>query len=397
MRIALFTDSYTPYVSGVVRSIERFTKGLTKLGHEVYIFAPGYAKKETSRDVCDAARVFRFFSVPAPTCPNFSLPIPLSPKIDRLVKRLGIDIIHTHSPFIMGRLGASLAYKHGLPLVFTHHTLYHEYVHYVPAPNGLTRQMVIHYIQRYCKRCNAVIAPTNQVQEMIISLYRLSLPVYSIPTGIDLDHYQQGDKDWLKSTLKIPVDHRVLIFVGRLGKEKNPQLVLDTFKLLAQKYPKLHLVFVGDGPEKLNLSQQTNSEKLKGRVHFTGVLGPKEVVNAYLGADIFVFGSVTETQGLVTVEAMAGGLPVVAVDASGTRDIVTHNRDGFLAPSQSEKLAEHVDTLLKDPLVYQRIQKNALTTANDYSIASTATQLATVYDRALATHKRKPSLLYRWQ
>ena len=187
MRIAIFTDSYTPYVSGVVRSIQRFNMGLTQLGHEVFVFAPSYrqANPEESMDET-GAKVFRFFSLRAPTYRDFSLPIPISPRAEKLMHQLNIDVIHSHTPFLMGQMSTNLAWRAGLPLVFTHHTMYHEYVHYIPAPRTITRQMVIRFLQHYCRLCDHVIAPTPKVQTMIEELYQLHIPISTIPTGVDL-------------------------------------------------------------------------------------------------------------------------------------------------------------------------------------------------------------------
>src|SRR5690554_1614284 len=144
MRIAFYSDSYSPYVSGVVRSLQRFTKGLVQQGHEVYIFAPFYYGKKFKKGIEQhsdpyATKVFRFYSVPAPTCPSYFLPIPITIHSERLLQRLNIDIIHTHSPFLTGQLGAILARRLQVPLIFTHHTMYHEYLHYFPAPRMITK------------------------------------------------------------------------------------------------------------------------------------------------------------------------------------------------------------------------------------------------------------------
>ncbi|NLY11752.1 MAG: glycosyltransferase family 4 protein [Firmicutes bacterium] len=390
MRIALFTDSYTPYVSGVVRSIQRFSQQLLAQGHEVYIFAPDYPNRKVNGEVQilsqeSATKVFRFYSVPAPTHPSFTLPIPISPKADGLIKELQIDIIHTHSPFLMGQLGAVLAKRHGTPLVFTHHTLYHEYIHYVPAFKRFTKQMIINFLHHYCNKCTHIIAPTPYIKDMIIDLYKIKRPVSAIPTGIDLKAYQgdQINKDWLKNKLGIPASHQVILFVGRLGKEKNVDIVIDSFKIINECLSETALVFVGEGPELKRLKERASSLGLDKKVYFTGLLDSTEIVNAYYGADIFLFGSITETQGLVTVEAMAAGLPVVAVNATGTRDIVMDGFNGFLTANNAQQLAERTIEVLKTPELYQDLRKNALTTAQEYSLENTTRILLQAYENAL--------------
>src|SRR5690606_10772593 len=177
----------------------------------------------------------------------------ISPYIDSVIRRLGVDVIHSHTPFLMGRLGALVARRRGLPLVFTHHTLYHEYVHYVPGVQTIARALVLRHLARYSRRCHLIVAPTPQIQEFIVDTYRVKTPVVTIPTGIDLTPFEQGDRSWLRRTYGIPEDRLVLIFVGRIGREKNVDLLLDAFAEIAARRSDTTLVMVGDGPERARL------------------------------------------------------------------------------------------------------------------------------------------------
>ncbi len=386
MNIAMFSDSYTPYVSGVVRSVQHFSRGLTALGHKVYIFAPAYTKDLTDSRDQEEITVYRFYSVPAPTCPNFFLPIPISVRADRLVRRLKIDIIHTHSPFLMGQLGVILSRKRNIPLIFTHHTLYHEYTHYVPAPSGITRQMIINYVHRYFRHCDHIITPTLLIKELLLELYQLDKAITPIPTGIDLAAYEQADKTWLRLRFNIPAQDRILLFIGRLSKEKNPLIVLETYALLAKKLgDHLHVVFVGDGPEKKRLREWAAKHGLAHLVHFTGSIDSQQVADCCQGADLFLFGSTTETQGLVLGEAMAAGLPVVAVAATGTNDIVIHGKNGYVCPSDPQTLAEYCEKILTNRSLHSALATNALATAKELSIENTSMQMLRVYHQVLAS------------
>ncbi len=389
MKIAIFTDSYTPYVSGVVRSIQRFSTGLKRLGHDVYVFAPAYGGPHgDDKTDSSGAVIYRFHSLRAPTCRGFSLPIPISPRADRFINQLGIDVIHSHSPFLMGQLSANLSWRTGIPLVFTHHTMYHQYVHYIPAPRTMTRQMVIRFLQHYCRQCDHLIAPTAQFKEMMQSLYNIHVPISSIPTGVDLTPYDTADSLFLAQMFSLPQDTDFLLFVGRLGREKNPQLVLDAFKRLASQFPGLHHVFVGDGPERQPLTDDARKNGLAERVHFTGVLTADEVVSAYASATAFVFGSVTETQGLVTVEAMAAGTPVVAVRATGSEDMVEHGYNGFLTENTADSLSYYTKELLENEDVYRRMRRQALLSAQEFSLTGTAKKLLQVYDQVVQGPKQ---------
>ncbi len=310
--------------------------------------------------------------------------------------QMGIDIIHSHSPFLMGQLSSTLAWRTGIPLVFTHHTMYHEYVHYIPAPRTITRQMVIRFLQHYCRQCDHLIAPTPQVKEMMESIYRLHVPVTAVPTGVDLQPYEHMDPRYLAQRFQLPDSTEFLLFVGRLGKEKNPQIVLEAFSLLAAEFPQLHMVFVGSGPEREHLSHQAAQLDLAQRVHFTGVLQAEDVVSAYASAKVFVFGSVTETQGLVTIESMAAGTPVVAVRATGSEDTLEHGVNGFLTENSAASLAAHTKQLLQQPGQYEAMQAAGRRTAANYSLTQTAQRLVDIYEGLLQDPKaprRFPRLL----
>lgn len=382
MRIAMFTDSYTPYVSGVVRSIQRFSRGLTDMGHTVYIFAPAYGKADSDGIHSEAAQVFRFYSVPAPTFPDFSIPIPITIKAEKLLRSLAIEVIHTHSPFMTGTLGATLAKRTALPLVFTHHTLYHEYTHYVPAPQAFAKQMCVRYLQRYCRKCDHIIAPTPLIKKLIIDLYGTPGPISILPSGIEVNQYDQADTSWLHQRFSIDEQSRILLTVGRLNYEKNPQLVLEAFANLKPQNLDLHLVFVGDGPDREALETWAKDQGLAERVHFTGLLDAQEVIHCYCSADLFLFASQTETQGLVTAEAMAGGLPVVAVRATGSSDLVIHGHNGYLTAPDASEMAHYAAKLLGDPELFQSLAANSRQTAAEYSVEATCRKLVSIYRSA---------------
>lgn len=389
MKIAFFTDSYAPYVSGVVRSLQRFTKGLAQQGHEVYIFAPFYYGKKFSKHIEQqsdpyAKKVFRFYSVPAPTHPSYFLPIPISIRAERLLRRLDVDIIHTHAPFLTGQLGAMLAKRLDVPLFFTHHTVYQEYLHYVPAPRKTTERVVINFLKWYCHRCDHIITPTDATKEMILELYDLKTPVTTLPTGVDLDPYEDADPMWLRRKLQLAPEQPVLLSLGRLSKEKSPEMLIDAFKIIQETRPDTVFVFAGDGPMMEPLKQKAKDLGLADKVYFTGALDADEVAAAYLGADLFMFASQTETQGLVSLEAMAGSLPIVAVDASGTNAVVIDGETGFLTEPTPQALAEGALTLLQSPELMQKFSVQARRQAEQYSVTATASRLVKLYESVLS-------------
>lgn len=396
VKIAIFTDSYRPYVSGVVRSIDTFATELLNLGHEVYIFAPRYYQREDTPPAVPSSpssrlQIFRFLSVPLPGYPGFTAPVPVSFRAEALLRQIGIQVVHTQGPFALGGLGAVLARKLRLPLVFTHHTMYHEYVHYLPGARKYPtarqwwQRLILGHVNRYCRRADLVIAPTPQIRDFITKTYDIKDDrVISIPTGIPVEDYRHGDKTWLRRRFSIPDTDPVMIFVGRLGQEKNIPFLLESMVIINAYVPQAHLVLVGDGPERQRLEHQVAGMGLQGRVHFAGSQPRERVIDAFHGSDLFVIASVTETQGLATLEAMAAGLPVVGVDAPGTHDLVRHGVDGYLTPHDTRSFAQAVVQLLANPARRRQMAGNAVAGAGVFSSRNTALQLVAAYEKLIS-------------
>ncbi|MEW6541695.1 MAG: glycosyltransferase family 4 protein [Bacillota bacterium] len=379
MRVAVFTDSYRPYTSGVVRSIETFSEELLALGHQVYIFAPRYGQVHAREE-----SIFRFYSVPSPTNPGYNIAIPISLRLKGTLKQLKVDIIHVHSPFMLGRLGARCARDLGLPLVFTYHTLYDQYVHYLPVARNLTRKMTQKLSAQFCNRCDMVLVPTWVIGEYIRGL-GVQVPVTKLPTGIKIEDFQQGDPRWLRERYGIAAEEKVLLFVGRMGQEKNIDFLLRAYRQVLdgpRKTP-VRLVLVGGGPETGNLKLLARALGIGERTVFTGPLAGRDVASCYAGADLFVFASVTETQGLVIGEAKAAGVPAVAVDAFGVAEMVSHGEDGFLTGLSEEAFAERILLLLSDDELHRRMAAAARKNARELSAGVLAAQLESLYRRLI--------------
>ena len=215
MNIGFFTDSFRPYTSGVVRSIELFSREYTNRGHSVYIFSPDYPLMHTPKE----EGVFRFISVPWPGMPDFALPIPISANLSQTIKHLDLDVIHVHSPFLLGRLGARAARRHKLPLVFTFHSLYEQYVHYFPFFESTSKQVVRAIARDFSNRCNVVVAPSQLVLNYLRSI-DIEAPIVKVPTGIDMDEFKDLDRSWLRDNYGIKPEEKTLLFVGRSVRKK---------------------------------------------------------------------------------------------------------------------------------------------------------------------------------
>ncbi len=341
MKIGVFTDSYRPYTSGVVRSIDTFRKELINKGHDVYIFSPNYPNCQKEE------KVFRFASLPAPTKKDFSLAIPLSLSISSTIKKIKLDIIHVHSPFLMGNLGRRVARKHGLPLVFTFHTMYDQYAHYVPFLHNTSKGIVKNLGVDFCNSCDLVITPTLVVKQHLLK-NGVKKTITNIPTGLVVSEFENVDKKWLKNNYNLPADNLILLYVGRLGKEKNVDFLIKCFHNNLKYFKNQSLVLVGDGPEKNSLQGLVNKLDISSNVFFTGLLDREKVIKAYAGSDIFIFASLTETQGIVLLEAKAAGVPTVAVSAFGVKEMISHGEDGFLSPHDEINFTKYLLTLTKN-------------------------------------------------
>ncbi|KUK82720.1 MAG: Glycosyl transferase group 1 [Pelotomaculum thermopropionicum] len=385
MKIGVFTDSYLPYISGVVRSIQTFTEELTSLGHEVFIFAPNYknCKKENG--------VFRFNSIPSPTNRNFTLAFPYSPKFKPTIQRLNLDLIHVHSPFLLGRLGARYARKLDIPLVFTFHTLYDQYVHYVPFASSFTKELAQKISRDFCNQCDLVIVPTHVIGEYLLKIGVRTL-INKIPTGIKIKAFQNADPAWLRQRFNIDPSDKVLLFVGRLGQEKNIKFLMKSFLLIHQKINNTVLVLVGGGPDEEELKIQAKNLGIGQRVIFTGPLPHQQVVNCYAGANMFVFSSLTETQGIVITEAKAAGLPVVAVGANGVSEMLEHGVDGYLSDPEPFQFAEKVCRIINNKTLKDKMSNNARLNAEKISSFNCTSRLINCYSKLI---KKKQTCKYK--
>lgn len=395
MRIGVFSDSYRPYTSGVVTSICTFKEELNNLGHETFIFAPSYRNYRDEEE-----NVFRFFSVPAPSNPNYTLAVPLSPRASMVAKKLNLDIIHVHSPFILGQMGARCSRNLGIPLVFTYHTLYDQYIHYVPLAQEIAREWANKYISHFSNRCNLVITPSMDIKNLIQNK-GIKTPIEVIPTGVETGKFETGDPLWLRRRYDIPADRKICLFVGRLTREKNIDFLLQAFQRVKQEYSNTCLVIIATGPLEKELKKMVINLglTLNEDVIFAGFLSSDNLVDAYCGADIFTFASVTETQGIVLVEAMAAGLPPVVVRATGSQEMVEHEKQGLVVEYNLDMFVQQVLRLLRDDELRHRFSAQAVIRASELSSRTMARRLERQYQLLIDEGKVKGSrhLFEKWR
>lgn len=329
MNIAMFTNNYKPYIGGVPISIEHLAKALRQRGHKVYVFAPTY-KEQTEEEF-----VIRYPSFPV-SIAKAPVPDVLTRIFERKVKELQIDLIHVHHPAIVGNVALSLKKKYKIPVVYTYHTRYEQYLYYVKPLERIERctGIIQKYLEYFCKRCDRIVAPTPGMRDYL-STKELNVPIQVLPTGIPEECFK-SDMDraaGIRKRYKGDADY-LFVTVSRLAREKNLLFQLEGMALLKEKlaaYGKTfrHMI-LGEGPQRQELLEKAQKLGLEDTIIFTGNVPNEEIRNYQWAADLFLFTSKSETQGIVVLEAMAAGNPVVAVDATGVQDVVKDLENGRL-------------------------------------------------------------------
>lgn len=392
MNIAYFTNNYRPFIGGVPIAIDKLAAGLRSLGHKVLIFAPDYGDDSGQVEEPD---VFRAVAVHHFNHTQFALPLPLGPEGYVRFSRFRPDVVHVHHPFLLGSTGLHMAREQNLPVIFTYHTQYEKYAHYLPWDSQMVQAMAVKVGARFANQCDAVIAPSSDIHQMLRAR-GVEVPIEIIPTGVDPVPFRNADPGWLRRHLAIPPEDRILLFVSRLAREKNIGFLIEAFARLAAADPHVRLVLVGSGDDEESLKAAAAKTALESRIHFTGTLTEQALCDAFAGGDLFLFSSLTETQGMVVLEAMAAGLPVVALDAPGVRDIVRDDLNGYLvSPGDLEAFCAATRRVLDDPALRRRLQEGAFAQASELSIESTARRVEEIYRQARRAphHERRSRFL----
>lgn len=329
-QVAFFTNTARPHVGGVAKSVDLYQHYLQRLGDSVLVYAPEY---DTATD--DDRSIRRLPAIRNFNNTDFSLPLPLSFKPIMDFSGESFDVVHVHHPFLLGEVGMRMARQHRLPLVFTYHTQYEQYTHYVPFSKDTADRTIVRHAVEFCNRCDLVIAPTGDMEKMLRGR-GVATRIEVLPTGIELERCAQGDPQALRLQLGLGPDVPLLVHVGRLAQEKNLPFLLTACLAALREDPRAHLAIAGDGKSREQLEAAAAQAGEPGRrVHFLGVRTGQDLINVYAAGTLFVFASKTETQGMVVAEAMAAGLPTVALDADGIRDIVRDGANGRLLPGEA--------------------------------------------------------------
>lgn len=378
MRIAMFTNNYKPYIGGVPVSIEHLAEALRGRGHTVYIFAPTYENQ------VEEPYVIRYPSFPIKVA---GAPVPnvLTGIFIKKVRELNIDVIHVHHPAIVGNVALSIRKKLGVPVVFTYHTRYEAYLHYI---NGLEKVeqstgFINWYLHHFCNQCDLLVAPTPGILDYL-QKERMKPPIQVMPTGIPMENFlpEQESVAAIRQQYLGTADY-LTCTVSRLAKEKNLDFQIRGLsclkRLLKKKGKTFRHMIIGDGPEKKNLMRQIEELGLTENIIFIGNVDNQEIKNYQAASDAFLFTSKSETQGIVLLEAMAVGNPVVAVEASGVRDVVKDGVNGYLTEEDAYWWAERTRMVLEEVAKREQLSQAARETAEMYSEEEVARQAEQYY------------------
>lgn len=347
MKILFISDVYFPRVNGVSTSIRTFAAQMQALGHEVHLIAPDYGVATTDEAWIRRIPARTLYFDPEDRLMRYRAALKLLPEL----RDENYDIVHIHTPFVAHYLGIKLARLLDIPCLETYHTFFEDYMHhYLPwIPKGMARRMAINISRRQCNDVNAVIAPS---QPMLSALrgYGVKTSAEVIPTGLQEKSFEVADGEAFRDRYGIARQRPVALYVGRVAHEKNIDFLLRMAHELRRQQPDMLLVMAGEGPAQKHLAELSRQLGLSENIKFIGYLDRNTELNAcYKAADVFVFASRTETQGLVLLEAMAQGVPVVALAEMGTKSILIEGEGAMIAPEDERIFASKVFSLFANP------------------------------------------------
>jgi len=391
MRIGMMADIYKTHVSGVTNSMTLSKHWLEKMGHEVFVFTFGddeFIDNEKNVILTSGLQVVDT---------GFYLNL----RYNKIARHLlySMDIAHVHHPFVSGSLAMRYCVPRNIPIVFTNHSRYDLITQaYLPIlPESISDAAFKAYLSPFYRACDLIIIPSESMLKVMEEQFGLISPVEIIPNGVDLTPYRKGNQPIDRTIFGFSTNHVISTYIGRLSPEKNLTLLIRAFYGVAMTYDHVRLLIVGDGPERENLEAQVKHMNIDSKVHFTGMVEYKDIP-AYLAAcDIFVTPSIAETFGLSTIEAMAAGLPVLGVDAPGSRDIIEDGVTGLTTPDDVAVFTAKLTLLSTDHELRKKMGKQALLLSKKYDIQTTTGSLLGHYERLVeAANLRKKGARYKF-
>jgi glycosyltransferase involved in cell wall biosynthesis len=383
----MISDVYYPRVNGVSTSIRTFRRELHRLGHEVTLVAPDYGSEQADEPPMRRVPARRVIGDPEDRMMRRR-------PLNRLTGELAnepFDIVHIQTPFVAHYVGLEMARRLGVPCVASYHTLFEEYLyHYMPyLPRTLMRWVARRFTRGQCNAVDRLIVPSRPLSD-ILAGYGVTTTMTVLPTGIPAEHFQTADGQRFRRRFDIPGDRPTLVHIGRIAHEKNIDFLLHALDRVRRQIPHVLLIIAGEGPALDHIKSLAARLRLNGHVQFIGYLArDRDLPDCFCAGDAFVFASRTETQGLVLLEAMALGVPVVSTAFLGTRDILEGGRGALVAEDNIDDFSDKVVRLLNDATLRARLGDEGRRYAAEWSAATLAAQLADLYAELAAPPARR--------
>jgi 1,2-diacylglycerol 3-alpha-glucosyltransferase len=391
MRILMISDVYFPRINGVSTSIQTFRRGLHAAGHETILIAPEYPGAPADHE----AAILRVPSRGVPRDPeDRAMKLGALRAFRAEIERLEPDLVHIQTPFIAHYQGAAVARALRVPVIETYHTYFEEYLHhYVPLmPRAVMRFVARRFTVSQCNVLDALVVPSRAMEQALLD-YGVRCPMHIIPTGMEMERFAGGDGQRFRQQLGIAPGQPVLVHVGRIAHEKNIEFLFRMFAKVARSKPGAVFIVAGEGPALASCKAYVRSLGIAQHVRFVGYLSrERELLDCYRAGDLFVFSSRTETQGLVLLEALALGVPVVSTAHMGTADIMNPQRGARVAPDDEAEFANIVLQLLEDAPRRSAMSAEARAYAATWSASAMADRLAGLYSDVLGQASRNSAV-----
>ncbi len=382
MRIAIFSDTFPPQIDGVSSVASQLAQTLSEKGHEICVVTVSrYKRKDRPQTLTPEFEVIRLPSVPALVYSGHRLALPTGRTI-RQMKKFRPDVIHVHTPFSVGWGAKQAAKKLGIPLVGTHHTFYDHYMKHIKMDFPRMKKLSWKFVIGYYNHCDLVLSPTCSLADTL-KTHGLKSPIEVVPNPIDTELFRPATEREsvleMKKKLGISGSGKAIVYMGRVSYEKSIEKAIEAFALVAKKMPEIKLIIVGDGPESEKLKALAERLGIKDKVIFTGFLKKGELVSALHAAEMFVTASKSENMPISVLEAMACGLPIIAVRALGIPEIVKNGVNGLLSiPDRPQEMAQNIIRLLED----EDLRKKFSAASRQFSLNYSRKYIAELHEAA---------------
>ncbi|MEW5941044.1 MAG: glycosyltransferase [Chloroflexota bacterium] len=387
LRIGMFTDTYAPQVNGVAVSLQLVTQGLREAGHEVTVFAPrfpGYEDKEP--------KVYRIPSLKYLNKPPIYVAVPGTPRTTWSLGRSQFDVLHAHSPLTVGLLAYLTASAHNLPLIYTYHTSITDYTHYVKVvgETHVMRRAARWFSTASTNLGDQIVVPSPKFERLLLS-QKVKRPIHIVPNGIELDRFRRSKVKppaLYHNRMGLHPDSPILLFVGRIDPEKNLNFLLDAFEIVSKRFANAHLVFAGDGSARKDLEAKAAALSSAHRIHFLGMVNRVDLPDLLHEAVMFLSASATEVHPISMIEAIAAGLPVVAVQDEAFEGMVEDGVNGRAVPMNVEAFSDAICDLLANPEFMESFGRRSEELSEKFSIQTQVNTLIKLYTESILQNWR---------